>query len=48
MTTIAYIIMKFESMIKNPIVTNHALFAAATFSKKKLVPYINYIIIQNL
>ena len=48
MTTIAYRIMKFESMIKNPIVANHALFTATTFSKKKLVRYINPIIIQNL
>ena len=33
MTTIAYIILKFESMIKKPIVANHTLFTSITFSK---------------
>ena len=30
--TIVYIILKFKSMIKKPIVTNHVLFDGVTFS----------------
>ena len=33
MTTITYIILKFESVIQKPIVTNYAFFAVVTFSK---------------
>ena len=33
MTIISYRILKFESMIKKPIVTNHEFFAVVTFSK---------------
>ena len=33
MTTIAYRILKFQTMIKKPIVTNHPFLAVATFSK---------------
>ena len=32
MTTIAYIILKFESMIKKPITANHTFFTVVTFS----------------
>ena len=33
MATIAYIILKFKSTIKKPIVANQAFFAVVTFSK---------------
>ena len=33
MTTIAHRILKFESMIKKPIMANYALFSIVTFSK---------------
>ena len=48
MTTITYVILKDESMIKKPIVANHAFFAAVTFSNINSFPYINSIVIQYL
>ena len=42
MTTIAYIILKFESMIKEPIAANHAFFTSIIFSKINSFTYINY------
>ena len=47
MTTIAYRILKFESMIKKPIVKNHAFFTPITFSCNNPFAYINYILIQH-
>ena len=44
--TIAYRILKFDSLIKNPIVANHALFTAITFSRINSFAYINSIVIQ--
>ena len=46
MTAIACRILKIESMIKKPIVTNHAFFPVFTFSNS--FAYINSIIIQHL
>ena len=40
MPTIAYRILKFESMIKKGIVANHAFFAVVTFSKFNSFTYI--------
>ena len=48
MTTIAYRIFKFESVIKKSIVTNHTFFAVVTFSKINSFAYINSIVIQHL
>ena len=48
MTTIAYIILKVESMIKKPIMTNHTFFAVVTFSKINSFTYINSIVIEHL
>ena len=45
MTTITYIILKVESMIKKPIVANHTFFAVVTFNKISSFAYINSIII---
>ena len=45
--TIAYGILKFESMIKK-IVANHTFFAAVTFMKIKSFAYINSFLIQHL
>ena len=47
MATIAYRILKFESMIKKRIVANHAWFVS-TFSKVNSFAYINSIAIQHL
>ena len=47
MTTIAYRILKFESMIKKLIVANHAFFTAITFSKINSFAYINSIVIYH-
>ena len=48
MVTIAFRILKFESMIKKPIVTNHTFFISITFSRINLFSYINSIVIQHL
>ena len=48
MATIAYRILKIESMIKKPLTPNHTFFAVATFSKINSYAYINSIIIQHL
>ena len=49
MTTIACRILKLESMIKKPIVTNNAFFAVITFSNKmNSYAYINSTLIQHL
>ena len=48
MTTIAYRILKFGSTVKKEIVTNHAFFAVATFSKINSFAYINSIVINHL
>ena len=48
MTTIAYRILKFEPMIKKPIVTNLVFFAVVTFSGTSSFAYINSILIQHL
>ena len=48
MATIAYRILKFEFMIKKPIVENHAFFTSITFSKINSFTYINSIVIQHL
>ena len=48
MTTITYIILKVESMIKKPIMTNHTFFAVVTFSKINSFTYINSILIEHL
>ena len=48
MTTIVYKILKFETMIKKLIMTNHAFFAAITFSRINYFVYIDSIIIQHL
>ena len=40
-TTIAYRVLKFESMIKEPIVGSHTFFAVVTFSKINSFAYIN-------
>ena len=47
-TTIAYRILKIESMIKKPIMANHVFFAAVTFSKINSFAYINSFVIQHL
>ena len=43
MTSMTYIILKVESMIKKPIVANHRFFAVLTFSKINFFVYINFI-----
>ena len=48
MTTIAYRILEFESIIKKLIITNHKFFAVATFSKISSFTCINSIAIQHL
>ena len=48
MTSIAYRILKFESMIKKPIVTNHASFTFITFSRINSFVYISSIVIEHL
>ena len=48
MTTNAYIILKFESIIKKPIVANHTFFTSIAFSKINSFAYINSIVIRNL
>ena len=48
MTTIAYKILKFESIIKKPIMTSYAFFTIVAFSKINSFAYINSIVIQNL
>ena len=47
MTTIAYLILKFKSMIKIPIVTNQTFFPIVTFSRIIFFAYINSIVIQH-
>ena len=37
MATIAYRILKFKSMIKRPIMTNHTFFAIVTFSQDQFL-----------
>ena len=48
MTAITYIILKIESMIKKPLVTNHTFFAIVNFSKIRYVTCMNSIVIQYL
>ena len=51
MTTIAYRILKLESMIKKLIMANHRFFAVITFSEINSFAYINHnttVIISNL
>ena len=48
MAYILYTILKFESVIKKPIVTNDAFFTAITFSRINSFPYITLFIIQHL
>ena len=48
MTTIAYIILKFESVIKKPIMANSTLFAVVTFRKINSSAYITSITMQRL
>ena len=48
MTIIAYRTVKFESLFKKEIVTNHEVFAVVTFSKISSFAYINSIEIQHL
>ena len=45
---IAYKILIFESMIKNPIVANHAFFTSIIFKMIKSFTYNNFIAIQHL
>ena len=47
MTTIANIILKFQPMLKKSIMTNHTIFAVATFSKISYFVYTNSIVIQH-
>ena len=47
MTTIAYLLLKFKSMIKIPIVTNQTFFPIVTFSRIIFFAYINSIVIQH-
>ena len=48
MTGIAYKILKFESMIRKPIMENHTFFAFVTSSKTNSFTYINSTVIQHL
>ena len=48
MATIAYRILKFEYMVKKPIVPNHGLFYFITFSRVNSFPYIISIVVQHL
>ena len=48
MTTIAYRILKFESMIKKAVMANHTLFGVVTFSNINSFAYINSIVTQHL
>ena len=48
MTAIADRILKSESMIKNPIVANHAFFTSYAFSRINPLAYINSFVIQHL
>ena len=46
MRTIAYRLLKFESMIKNPIMQNRKYFAVVTFSKINSFAFIISIVIS--
>ena len=48
MATIAYRILKLESLIKKSIVANQAFFISITFSRINSFAYINFIVIQHL
>ena len=48
MTTIAYRILKFESMIKKPIVVSHTFFTFITYSRINSFAYTTSVIIQHL
>ena len=48
MTTITNGILKFEPMIKIPMMTNHTFFTVITFSYINSFTEINYIVIQHL
>ena len=48
MTVITYMICKFESMIKKPIVGNHAFSTFITFSRINSFASIDSIVIQHL
>ena len=42
MTKIAYRILKLESMIKKPMMENHAFFTSITFSRISSFPYYQF------
>ena len=48
MTTIAYRILKFESIIKKPVMANYTSFAVVTSSKINSFAYISSIVIKRL
>ena len=48
LATIAYRILKFESMIKRQIVANYTFFTSSTFSRIISLAYINSIVTQHL
>ena len=48
MANIPYRLLKFEPMIKKPVVVNHAFFFSITFSGINSFVYINSVIIQRL
>ena len=48
MTSIAYRILKFESMIKKSILANHIFFTVATFIRIDSFSYVNSIVTENL
>ena len=48
MTAIIEWILKFEPMIKKPIVAKHTFCTDITFSRINSFPYLNFIMIQNL
>lgn len=48
MTNITHRILKFESVMKRSVATNHTYFVVVIISKINLFAYINYIFTQNL
>ena len=48
MARITYKILKFETMIKKPLVTNHAFFAVITFSNISSLAEISSSVIRHL
>ena len=45
---ITHIVLKFEFIIKKPIVENHTFFAVVTFSKINSFAYIHSMVVQHL